>query len=94
MAQVSLTISRWRMLRLAMKKKKQFRFEDVRSMARRDWSDLEWLISNGMVVDVGNGFYELTDKGKESADLGFYDWQPPPRRPEPAAAEPAKRRKK
>jgi hypothetical protein len=29
-----------------------------------------------MFVDVDDGVYEMTDKGKESADLGFYDWEP------------------
>ncbi|MDB5313880.1 MAG: hypothetical protein JWO38_8082 [Gemmataceae bacterium] len=75
MAQFSLSIGRWRMVRIALRKKRT-RFEDLRSMARRDQSDVDWLVANGFFNKVGDGLYELTDKGRDAADQGFYEWQP------------------
>jgi hypothetical protein len=87
MAQLSLGEPKWRMLRRALRKKR-FRFGDCRNQRRNDQKDFDWLVAGGMFVEVGAGLYELTDKGKVSADLGFYDWEPA--RP----AEPAGRGKK
>jgi hypothetical protein len=75
MAQLSLGESKWRMLRRALKSKR-FRFEDCRNQTRHDQRDFDWLVENGMFVDVGEGRYEMTDQGKASADLGFYEWEP------------------
>ena len=30
-----------------------------------------------VVAEAGDGFYSVTEAGKASADLGFYEWQPP-----------------
>jgi hypothetical protein len=75
MAQLSLGESRWRMLRLALRKKK-FRFDDVRNMTRSDRTHFDWLVANGMFRKVGDGLDKLTDKGRESPDLGFYEYEP------------------
>jgi hypothetical protein len=75
MAQLSLGENRWRMLRRVLKKKK-FRFEDARNMTRFDRRHFEWFIANGFVSEVGAGVYEMTDRGRASADLGEYEWEP------------------
>ena len=95
MVMVSLNVSRWRILRLALKKKRS-KFEDLRSMRRQDQNDVDWLVKNGLLAEVGDGFYELTDIGRVSADLGYYDWTPPtrPAAPESAAQPAGKRRGK
>jgi hypothetical protein len=85
MAQISLSENRWRMLRLALRKKR-FRFEDVRTWRRRDQDDVDWLVENEFFADIGNGYYELTDKGRESSDLGYYEWEPPKRQTAGATA--------
>ena len=92
MAQISLSENRWRMLRLALRKKR-FRFEDVRTWRRRDQDDVDWLVENGFFADIGNGYYELTDKGRDSSDLGYYDWEPP-KRPVASANSTVKRKAK
>ena len=90
MAQLSLGEPKWRMIRRALKKRK-FRFEDCRNMTRNDQRHFDWLVENGFFVAVGEGHYALTDKGKASADLGLYEWEPPPA-PNPARpARPAGR---
>ena len=33
----------------------------------------DWLVAEGFFVPVGDGRYELTDKGQAAADLGFYE---------------------
>jgi hypothetical protein len=88
MAQLSLGEVRWRMVRRALKKKR-FRFEDCRNQRRQDLRDFEWLVENGIFSAVADGLYEMTDKGRAAADLGFYEWEPV-RPPTP----PAKRRRK
>jgi hypothetical protein len=75
MAQLSLGESRWRMLRRGLKKK-SFKYEDVRNMTRHDQQHFDWLVENGLFRQAGPDHYELTEKGRAAADLGFYDWQP------------------
>ena len=75
MAQLSLGESRWRMVRRALKAK-WFNFDDCRGQRRQDRTDFDWLVAEGMFSAVTDGQYELTDKGKASADLGYYDWEP------------------
>ncbi|HEX4607498.1 MAG TPA: hypothetical protein VH092_04760 [Urbifossiella sp.] len=77
MALISIGENKWRMLRRVIKKKK-FRYEDARGMTRHDQTQFDWLIENGFISPVGDGNYEMTDKGRASAELGEYDWQPPP----------------
>ena len=76
MAQLSLGESKWRMVRMALNKKK-FRFQDCRNYRRNDQLDFDWLVANGLFVQVGDEVYELTAKGKASADMGYYEWEPP-----------------
>jgi hypothetical protein len=45
-------------------------------MRRRDQADFDWLVANGLFVAVGDGWYELTERGHASADLGYYEWEP------------------
>ena len=56
-----------------MLKKKRFRYDDARNQTRHDQTHFDWLVGNGFFVDLGDGWYSITDKGKESADLGFYE---------------------
>ena len=72
MASISLGESRWRMLRRVLKKKK-FRYEDARNMTRHDQAHFDWLVQHGFFKEVGDGWYTVGDKGKDSADLGFYE---------------------
>lgn len=76
MATFSLSLARWRMVRLALHAKR-FRFKDVRNMHRHDQKDFDWLVSEGFFAEVATGQFELTGKGHDSADLGFYQWEPP-----------------
>ena len=100
MAQFSLSMSRWRMLRMALKKKKS-KFEDLRNMLRKDRDDLDWLIKIGFIADAGDGNYELTSAGSEAADMGYYEMdlsRKPAPAPTPAPApepepEPAPKKK-
>lgn len=77
MAQLSLGECKWRMVRMVLKKKR-FRFEDARNQTRHDQMHFDWLVENGLFVAVGDDWYELTDKGKAAADLGFYEFTPVP----------------
>jgi len=72
MALLSMGESRWRMLRRVLRKKR-FRYEDARNMSRNDQVHFDWLVEGGFFKDVGSGHYEVTEKGKEAADLGFYE---------------------
>ena len=56
--------------------KKRFTLADIRDMTRHDKQHFEWLVENGFFVAAGDGRYQLTDRAKQSADLGFYDWEP------------------
>lgn len=60
------------MLRRVLRKKR-FRFEDARNQVRKDRQNFDWLVENGLFVSFGDGVYEVTDKGKVAADLGFYE---------------------
>ena len=71
MASISLGESRWRMLRRVLKKKK-FRYEDVRNMTRHDQAHFDWLVAHGFFSALGDGNFTVTDKGRESAELGMY----------------------
>jgi hypothetical protein len=64
--------SKWRMLRRGLKKKR-FQFDDTRNMSRNDRAHFDWLVKHGFIQAVGGGFFAVTDKGKEAADLGFYE---------------------
>lgn len=71
MASISLGESRWRMLRRVLKKKK-FKYEDARNMTRHDQTHFDWLVERGFFEDAGDGWYAVTDQGKDASDLGFY----------------------
>ena len=88
MAQLSLGECKWRMVRMVLKKKK-FRFEDARNQTRHDLMHFEWLVANGLFSALGDEWYELTDKGKAAADLGFYEFSPSI----PVMTKPARRSK-
>ena len=60
------------MLRRVLRKRK-FRYDDTRNMSRNDKVHFDWLVGNGFFTDVKDGWYEITDKGKAAADLGFYE---------------------
>jgi hypothetical protein len=60
------------MLRRVLKKKR-FKFEDARNWTRNDRIHFEWLVNNEFIQDLGGGWYAVTDKGRDSADLGFYE---------------------
>jgi hypothetical protein len=72
MAFLSMGESRWRMLRRGLKKKK-FRYDDARNMSRNDQIHFDWLISAGFIKEAGDGYFTVTDRGREAADLGFYE---------------------
>ena len=72
MAMLSLGESKWRMIRRVLRKK-QFTFADCRNMTRHDKEHLDWLLKNAFVVAAGEDRYELTEKGRAAADLGFYE---------------------
>jgi hypothetical protein len=72
MAKRSLGELKWRMLRRVVRKKK-FQYADARNMTRSDDLYFEWLVGNGFVADKGGGWWELSDKGRASAELGFYE---------------------
>ena len=78
MAQLSLGECKWRMVRMVLKKKR-FRFEDARNQTRHDQMHFDWLVANGLFVSLGDdGWFELSEKGKAAADLGYYDFNPAP----------------
>jgi hypothetical protein len=73
MAQISLGESRWRMVRRVLKKKR-FRYDDARNQTRHDQTHFDWLVDNGFFEKADtDGWFVLTEKGKASADLGFYE---------------------
>src|SRR5207249_4134520 len=72
MAQISLGESRWRMVRRVLRKKR-FRNDAARTQTRHDQNHFDWLVVNGFFAKVADGWFTLTDKGKASADLGFYE---------------------
>jgi hypothetical protein len=72
MAQISLGESRWRMVRRVLKKKR-FRYADARNQTRHDQTHFDWLVEHGFFENVDDGWYSVTDKGRVSADLGFYE---------------------
>lgn len=72
MAMLSMGESRWRMIRRVLKKKR-FRFEDTRNMSRNDQIHFDWLVSGGFFRELSDGYFEVTEKGREAADLGFYE---------------------
>src|SRR5262245_61752223 len=76
MALLSLGECKWRMVRRVLKKKR-FRYDDTRNQTRHDPSQFDWLVENGLFVEVGEGLSEVTDKGKAAADLGLYEYEPP-----------------
>ncbi len=75
MAQVFLSENKWRMVRRVCRKKR-FRFEDARNMTRHDQDHFNFLVEYGFFVAVGEEWYELTEKGKNAADLGAYEFEP------------------
>ncbi|MDB5309724.1 MAG: hypothetical protein JWO38_3926 [Gemmataceae bacterium] len=74
MAQLSLSENKWRMVRRVCRKKR-FRYEDARNMTRHDQVHFDWLVAEGFFVQTGEGLYELAGKGKDAADLGYYEWE-------------------
>lgn len=72
MATISLGESRWRMLRRVVKKKK-FRYDDARNMTRNDQTHFDWLIDNAFFEANGDNTFSVTDKGRDAAELGFYE---------------------
>ena len=60
------------MLRRVLRKKK-FRYEDTRNMSRNDHVHFDWLVEGGFFKEAGDGLYEVTDKGRDAAELGFYE---------------------
>lgn len=88
MAQLSLGECKWRMVRMVLKKKR-FRFEDARNQTRHDKMHFDWLLENGLFVAVGDNSYELTDKGRAAADLGYYEFTPTT----PPAGKPSRQKK-
>ena len=93
MAQLSLGEAKWRMVRRALARKR-FTFADVRDMTRHDRKHFEWLVENGFFVPAGDTLYELTERGRSAADLGYYEYEPTPRPPAPPAAPKPARGKK
>jgi len=63
---------RWRMLRRVLRKKR-FQFPDCRNFARHDQVHFDWLVEKGFFAEAGDGWYEVSDKGKAAADLGYYE---------------------
>ena len=82
MARLSLHVSHWRMIRMALPLK-QFRYAQIRIEVQKDKRCFDWLVANGFFMDVGDGLFELTDKGHAAADLGYYEWNPPAKAVEP-----------
>lgn len=78
MSQFSLSISQWRVMRRAARKKRST-FKELRNWSRitKEVEDIEWLVKNGLLEEVETGMYSVTDKGKASVDMGYYEWQPP-----------------
>jgi hypothetical protein len=72
MAQLSLGELKWRMIRRVVRKKK-FQYLDIRNMTRTDEQSFAWFLQNGFVTDKGDGWYELTERGKGAAELGLYE---------------------
>jgi hypothetical protein len=72
MAQLYMSESVWRMLR-RVHRRKRFRYEDARNMTRHDKKHFDWLLANGFIVPVEGDLFEVTEKGKASADLGAYE---------------------
>jgi hypothetical protein len=72
MALISLGESKWRMVRRVLKKK-SFSYPDCRGQTRQDQTHFEWLVRHGFFSPVGDGRYEVTEKGRAVADLGFYE---------------------
>ena len=60
------------MLRRVLRKKR-FQFDDARNMSRNDRVHFDWLVEGGFFKEAGDGHYEVTEKGREAADLGFYE---------------------
>ena len=54
-------------------RKKRFVYIDCRNQTRHDQEHFDWLLTNGFFVAAGEDRYELTDKGRAAADLGFYE---------------------
>jgi hypothetical protein len=71
-ALISLGESKWRMVRRVLRRKR-FAYADCRNQTRHDVAHFEWLVSQGFFVAAGDDRFEVTDKGKAAADLGFYE---------------------
>lgn len=74
MAQLSLGESKWRMVRRVLGKKK-FKYEDARNMTRHDQTHFDWLVEHGFFAGVADDQYTVTDKGRDAADMGMYEYQ-------------------
>ena len=43
-------------------------------MTKKDKDHFNWLVAGGFFRDVGDGWFQVTEKGKESAELGYYEY--------------------
>ena len=89
MALISLGEAKWRMLRRGLIAGR-FRPDDVLGGAPGEVARFLWLADNGFLADTGGGWFELTPKGAEAADLGLYETDPratPPGQPAGAAPD-------
>jgi len=93
MAQLSLSECKWRMVRRVLKKKR-FAFEDARNGTRHDQDQFDWLVTEGFIIAVGDNSFELTEKAKGAADLGFYEYEPKPSAPAATGKAHAKSKKR
>jgi hypothetical protein len=75
MAELFLSENLWRMIRRVYRKKR-FRFEDARNMTRQDQKQFDWLVKQGFFAALGDGWYEATERGRNAADMGAYQWEP------------------
>ncbi len=72
MALLSLGESRWRMLRRVLHKPR-FRYEDARNMSRQDKYHFQWLVNHGFFRPLGDGWYQVTERGRAASHLGLYE---------------------
>lgn len=52
---------------------KRFTFTDCRNQTRNDQEHFDWLVAHAFFSAIDKEKYEVTEKGKAAADLGFYE---------------------
>lgn len=72
MALLSMGESRWRMIRRVLRMK-TFTYSDCRNQIRKDNENFLWLLENGFFTKLGVDRFAVTPKGREAAELGFYE---------------------